>query len=51
MFNVSVSTTNGVERQHRLLKERFLKENGFGGTLTSLLTILLKKFFPSMKEK
>ena len=48
MLNISINTTNGVERQ---LKENYLKENGFGGTLTSLLTVLVKKFFPDMQEK
>ena len=51
MLNISINTTNGVERQHKLLKENYLKENGFGGTLTSLLTVLVKKFFPDMQEK
>ncbi|KAL4240383.1 hypothetical protein ACF0H5_001173 [Mactra antiquata] len=34
---------------HKLLKEKYLKESGFGGTLTSLLTVLVKTFFPEMQ--
>jgi len=51
VLNVSIRTTNGVERQHCLLKKHYLKEMGFGGTLTSLVTILVTKFFPDMKNR
>jgi len=51
LLNISINTTNGVERMHKLLKEKYLKESGFGGTLTSLLTVLVKRFFPEMQAK
>ena len=50
-LNVPITTTNGVERHYRMLKENYLKQHGFGGTLTSLLTILIRKFLPDMQNR
>ena len=42
-------TTNGLEVQHRVLKENYLKKHGFGGTLLSVIQVLLEKYFPAME--
>ncbi|KAL5013870.1 hypothetical protein ScPMuIL_008140 [Solemya velum] len=51
MINVKVNTTNGLERIHRIFKEDFLKKMGFGGTLVSMLTVLVKNFCPESEKK
>jgi len=48
---ININTTNGVERIHKMLKEKYLKESGFCGNLTSLLIVLVKSFFSEMQAK
>ena len=48
---ININTTNGVERMHKMLKEKYLKESGFCGNLTSLLIVLVKSFFSEMQAK
>ncbi|XP_053373995.1 uncharacterized protein LOC128546738 [Mercenaria mercenaria] len=42
-------TTNGLEVQHRLFKENFLKKYGFGGSLQSVVEVLIEKYCPAME--
>ncbi|KAL5005808.1 hypothetical protein ScPMuIL_016966 [Solemya velum] len=51
LINIKVNTTNGLERLHRVFKEGFLKKMGFGGTLVSMLTVLVKNFCPESEKK
>ncbi|XP_055957053.1 uncharacterized protein LOC130012924 [Patella vulgata] len=43
--NIRVNTTNGLERQHRELKENYLKNSTLSKTLNGMIEILMEKFF------
>ncbi|XP_053391067.1 uncharacterized protein LOC128553892 [Mercenaria mercenaria] len=50
IFNVRVSTTNGLERQHQTLKASYL--SGYtDGTLTCLVTCLVTRFLPDSYKR
>lgn len=42
-------TTNGLEVQHRVFKENFMKKHGFGGTLLAVVQVLVDKNSPAME--
>ena len=45
LFNIRVSTTNGLERQHKELKENYLAHN-MSKSLSSLVSSLVTEFLP-----
>jgi len=45
-----VSTTNGVERQHRRLKENYMTEYS-SGSLIDLVTTIVQQFVPDSERK
>ncbi|XP_041350872.1 uncharacterized protein LOC121369862 [Gigantopelta aegis] len=51
IFNIRVNTTNGLENQHKLLKENYLRQFSLGKTLSSALSVLVKTFTPDIEQR
>ena len=45
-----VTTTNGLERLHETLKYSYLADTA-NGSLTDLVTVIVKQFVPSLLRK
>ena len=50
ILHANVTTTNGLERKHELLKYPYLANNS-NGSLADLLTTVVKKFIPDSQTK
>ncbi|CAG2191830.1 unnamed protein product [Mytilus edulis] len=50
LFNIRVNTTNGLERQHKELKENYLTEY-IDKSLSSMVTSLVTKYLPDSYER
>jgi hypothetical protein len=49
LYNIRVSTTNGLERQHRHRKESYLKKAV--QSLTGMLTTLIQSYLPECRQR